>query len=130
MFRSSRRRGLGSIAASGLITDPKLRSAALDAAPPLARLGWRLGRRAAQRRAQERWERVVPALDGAATLLGTLLPQALQQAGLIEPPRRRRRRRVPGILAGAAVAGTAALLLEPSHGAERRARVLGLLRRF
>jgi hypothetical protein len=126
MFATRRRPGIASTAASGVLLDPKIRRTALEAAPPLVRLSWMIGRRVARRRARQRWEQVMPALERTATLLTTVAPQLLVELGLVEPPRRRR----PIILkaSAAALAGAAAFyLLEPTHGAEHRRQLQRLI---
>lgn len=126
MFGTSRRQGIASIAASGLLFDPKIRRSALEAAPPLAKLSWMIGRRAARRRARQRWEQVIPTIERTANLVTTLAPQVLVELGLIEPPRQRREL-IAKVSGGLLVGAAAFYLLEPTHGPEHRRHLQRLI---
>ena len=114
MLRRTKPR-LGPTAATGVLFDPEIRRAAAHAAPPVARLGFGVGRRLARRRAQRRWDQTAGAIQTLATVLTTFGPQLAQELGLIEPPRRRP---VAPVLAGGAVLGAGALYL--ADGKHRR----------
>jgi hypothetical protein len=117
-----KRRGVGMTAASGLVFDSEFRRAALKAAPPMARLGYTLGKRMASRQAHQQ---LTEASEGLAHLCGMLTsagPQLAEQLGLVDPPRRSRRW-LPAAGAVAVVAVAVVLATDPA----RRRRVQRLV---
>ena len=114
MFTSHRKPGIGGVAASGLLFDSDIRSAAAQAAPPLMRLGFSIGKRAARRKARYRFDEASQTIATIASVLSTLLPQLAEQLGLIEPPKKQRR--IGPALAGAAIVTVGAVYLsDPDH---------------
>lgn len=105
MFGSKKRRGLGRTAATGLVFDPELRRAAVQAAPPVARLGYTLGKRMASQQLEGAGE----AFGHLSALLTSAGPKLAEQIGLVAPPPPPRRRLLPAI-GGAAVVAVAALV--------------------
>jgi hypothetical protein len=113
---------IGATAATGLFTDPLIRRAALEAAPPMAKLGFGVGRRLARRRARRRIAQFSGTVNAIATVLAAYGPLVAQELGLVEPPRRSSR--VASKLAATAViAAGAVYLLDPERGPERRQQV-------
>lgn len=91
MFGSKKRRGLGRTAAAGLAFDPELRRAAMQAAPPVARLGYTLGKRMASQQLEE----AADTFSHLVSLLTSAGPQLAEQLGLTEPEPPRHRRLLP-----------------------------------
>jgi hypothetical protein len=100
MARGGKKPGIGAAAATGLLFDSEIRSAAARAALPVARLAFAIAKRAARQAARRRAE----------------------QLGLIELPGRGRRLASP-VLAGSALAAAAVYLSDP----ERRQKVQRLV---
>jgi hypothetical protein len=126
MFSIAKRQGFASIALSGVLFDPKIRRAALGAAPPVARLGWLLGRRAAERRTRQHLDQVIPAVEQLAALTASVVPHVLAELGLVEAPKPRRRL-APKATALAAVGAAAVYLLEPGRGQAHRRQLARLI---
>lgn len=133
MRRRNSRATIALDTAKAITHDPQLRSAAAQAAPPLARIGAGVGRRLARRRAQRRVRQLNDAITTARALIATYGPLAveqLQQIGVVEPPpkpRRTRRLLAPRFVAGALAGAGAMYLLEPSHGHEHRRQLQKLV---
>lgn len=133
MFGRKRKQSLGRTAASGVVFDPEIRRAALQAAPPVARLGYTVGKRAVAQQARQQLDEAGEAFshltDEAgqtfshlASLLSTTGPQLAEQLGLIEPPRRRRRL---GPVVGGAALALVAVVVATDPG--RRQRIQRLI---
>lgn len=121
MLGRRNKRSLGRTAATGLLVDPDIRRAAVAAAPPVARLGFTIGRRLARLEAQDRLGQAAETFDTLRALLSTAGPQLAEQLGLIEPPRRSR---VGPVLAVTTVVAVSAVVLSD---AERRQKVQRLI---
>lgn len=113
MLGRKRKPGIGGTAASGLLLDPEIRSAAAHAAQPVARLGVGVGKRFARRRARRRWEQTSETLAALGTLLTTFGPRLAQELGLIETPKRRPI--APVLVTGAALGAGALYLADGDH---------------
>ncbi len=112
-MRRKSKPSLGAEAAKGLIADPEIRAAAAEAAPPMARLSFSIGKRFARRRTRRQLEQLGETINTLASTLATYGPVLAQQIGVIEPPKRKRRRvLVPVAAAGALAAGGAAIALK------------------
>jgi hypothetical protein len=57
-MRTKTKAAIGAETAKGIFTDPEIRSAAAEAAPPVARLGLGIGRRVARRRTRKQLEQI------------------------------------------------------------------------
>lgn len=123
MFGSKKKRGLGMTAATGLVVDPELRRAALQAAPPVARLGYTLGKRVATQQARDQFEEASQAFSHLAALLTSAGPHLAEQLGLTEPEPPPRRRLLPAV-GGIAVA---ALVVVVATDPGRRRRLQRLV---
>jgi hypothetical protein len=97
---SKKRPGLGRTAVAGLAFDSEVRRAALKAAPPVARLGYTLGKRVAS----QQFDEAAHTFSHLAALLTSAGPQLAEQLGLTHPAPRRRRRLVPAASGIAVVA--------------------------
>ena len=106
-----RKTGLGVEAAKGLIADPAIRSAAAEAAPPVARLSLNVGKRFARRRTRRQLEQIGDTINTLATLLATYGPLLGQQLGAVEPPRQKRT--APRVASGVVIGATAMYVLRP-----------------
>lgn len=95
---------LGRTAATGILVDPDIRRAAAHAAPPVARLGFTIGRRMARQEARHQLEQAEEAFGTLRSLLSTAGPQLAEQLGLVEPPRRRRFLPATGLVAVVVIA--------------------------
>jgi hypothetical protein len=91
-------------AAKGLLTDPEIRQAAAEAAPPVAKLSFRIGKRFARRRTRKQLEQLGETINALAATLATYGPALAQQLGVIEPPKRKRRKLLIPIAAGGMLA--------------------------
>lgn len=91
MRSSHSKPSLSRTAATGILVDPDIRRAAAHAAPPVARLGFTIGRRMARQEARRQLEQAEETFSTLRSLLSTAGPQLAEQLGLLEPPRRRRR---------------------------------------
>ena len=111
MFGSKKRPGLGRTAATGIMFDPELRRAARQAAPPVARLGYTLGKRMASQQLDEAAE----AFSHLASLLTSAGPQVAEQLGLAQPAPPRRRRLLPAVGAVAVVAVGVVVATDPGR---------------
>jgi hypothetical protein len=114
VFGSKKRRGLGRTAAAGLVFDPELRRAAVQAAPPVARLGYTLGKRMASQQLDE----ATQAFGHLAALLTSAGPRLAEQLGLAEPEPPARRRLLPA--AGGIAALAVAVVVATDPGRRRR----------
>jgi hypothetical protein len=112
-------------AALGLVDDPKIRGAALDAASPVARLSFNVGKRMAQRRAHQRAEQVRHTVIAISTWIAAYGPQLAQEFGLVEQPKLKRT--APRVIAGAVIGAGAMYLLDPQHRHEHRRQLQRLL---
>lgn len=132
MFGRKRKQSLGRTAASGMVFDPEIRRAALQAAPPVARLGYTVGKRAVAQQARQQLDEAGEAFshltDEAgqtfshlASLLSTTGPLLAEQLGLIEPPRRRR---LAPLVGGAAVALVAVVVATDPGRRQRIQRLI------
>jgi hypothetical protein len=112
-MRRKSKPSLGAEAAKGLLTDPEIRQAAAEAAPPVAKLSFSIGKRFARRRTRRQLEQLGETINALASTLATFGPALAQQLGVIEPPKRKRRKLLVPILAGGAlVAGGAAVAVK------------------
>jgi hypothetical protein len=114
VFGSKKRRGLGRTAATGLVFDPELRRAAVQAAPPVARLGYTLGKRMASQQLEDAGE----AFSHLSALLSSAGPRLAEQIGLAAPAPPARRRLLPAVAGSALVA--VAVLVATDPGRRRR----------
>jgi hypothetical protein len=127
MMRAKKRKpGLASTAAFGLVGDPGIRSAALEAAPPMAKLGLNLGRRFARRRTQRRIEQINEVVNTIAVLATTYGPILAQQLGVVEEPPKAKRT-APLVVVGALAGAGAVYFLEPGAGAKHRRQIQKLV---
>lgn len=111
-MRRKSKPSLGAEAAKGLITDPEIRQAAVEAAPPVAKLSLSIGRRFARRRTRKQLEQLGDTINALASTLATYGPALAQQIGVMEPPKKKRRKvLVPVAAAGAIAAGGAAIAI-------------------
>jgi hypothetical protein len=108
---SKKRRGLGRTAAAGLAFDPELRRAALRATPPVARLGYTLGKRMASQQLDE----AADSFSHLVALLSSAGPQLAEQLGLTQPDPPRRRRLLPAAGAVAVVAVAVVVVTDPGR---------------
>lgn len=120
MFASNRRPGIGSTAASGLLFDSEIRHAAAQAAAPVARLGFSVGKRWARRRTRQQMQQATEAITTLATLVAAYGPMLAEQLGLVEPPKPASRRAAPVLIGGSVIAAGAYYLFDPRHGREHR----------
>lgn len=111
MFGSKKKRGLGRTAATGLVFDPELRRAAVQAAPPVARLGYTLGKRMASQQLEETGQ----AFSHLSDLLTSAGPQLAEQLGLAKPEPRPSRRLLPAIGGVALVAVAVVVATDPAR---------------
>lgn len=111
--------------ARGIVTDPKIRTAAAEVAPGVAKLGFKVGKRMAGRRTRKRLRHLEKQINSLVGLLGTYGPPIAQQLGVIERPRRKRL--APRITTGVAIGAGAMYLLEPGGGARHRQQVKQLV---
>jgi hypothetical protein len=116
---SKKRPGLGRTAAAGLAFDSEVRRAALKAAPPMARLGYTLGKRVASQQLDE----AADSFSHLAALLTSAGPQLAEQLGLTHPEPRRRCRLVPAAGGIAVVALAVVVATDP----DRRRRLQRLV---
>lgn len=112
-MRRKSKPSLGAEAAKGLITDPEIRQAAVEAAPPVAKLSFSIGKRFARRRTRKQLEQLGETINALASTLATYGPALAQQLGVIETPKRKRRKLlIPIVAGGALAAGGAAVALK------------------
>jgi hypothetical protein len=111
VFGSKKRRGLGRTAATGLVFDPELRRAAVQAAPPVARLGYTLGKRMAGQQLEEAGE----AFGHLAAMLTSAGPQLAELLGLTQPEPPLRRRLLPAVGGAAVVALVVVVAADPGR---------------
>lgn len=126
MLGKKRKPGLASTVAFGLVGDRAIRSAAAEAAPPLAKLGVSVGKRFARRRTQRRIERFNEAVNTIAALVTAYGPILARQIGIVEEPPKTKRTG-PLVAAGAVVGAGAVYFLEPGSGAQHRRRIQKLI---
>jgi hypothetical protein len=126
MFTRKRKPGLATTAALGLVDDPAIRHAALEATPPVAKLGLNVGKRFAQRRAQRRIEQLSDAINALGAVATAYGPIIARQLGLVEQPPKAKRT-APLVAAGAAVGASAVYFLEPGSGRQHRQRLQKLI---
>jgi hypothetical protein len=126
MFTRKRKPGLATTAALGLVDDPAIRHAALEATPPVAKLGLNVGRRFAQRRAQRRIEQLSDALNALGALAAAYGPIVARQLGLIEEPPKAKHT-APLVAGGALVGACAVYFLEPGSGRRHRQQIQALI---
>jgi hypothetical protein len=107
-MRRKSKPSLGAEAAKGLIADPEIRQAAAEAAPPVARLSFSIGKRLARRRTRRQLEQLGDTVNALAGTLATYGPALAQQIGVIEPPKKKRRKVLIPIAAGGALAAAGA----------------------
>ena len=119
--------------AKGLVKYPAARRVTVKAAPPTAKLAFKVGKPLVMRRARQGVERISEAAERfgeAATTLGAVLatygPDAARQLGLLEPPPKPKRT-APRVLIGIVIGAGAVYLLDPEHGQERRQQVVDLV---
>jgi hypothetical protein len=110
-MRKKTKAGLGVEAAKGIITDPDIRSAAAEAAPPVARLSLNVGKRLARRRTRKQLEQIGETINSLAGLLATYGPMVAQQLGAVEPPRQKRT--APRVATGVVIGATTMYVLKP-----------------
>jgi hypothetical protein len=125
MFARRSKPGLGSTAALGLVGDRAIRSAAVEAAPPLAKLGLNVGRRFAKRRAARRLDQISDTVSTVANLVAAYAPILIGQLGVVPEPKRRSA--TPLVATGALVGAGAVYFLEPGQGRARRAQLQRLI---
>jgi hypothetical protein len=113
---------IGVKATKGVAKNPKILQAGAKAAPPAAKLGWKVAKPRLSRGTRRRAERLGDVVGSALTVYG---PQAAEQLGLIEPPKPKRT--APRVIAGVVIGATAMYLLEPEHGREHREQLLQLV---
>jgi hypothetical protein len=128
MFTRKRKPGLATTAALGLVDDPAIRHAALEATPPVAKLGLNVGKRFAQRRAQRRIEQLSDAINALGAIVAAYGPIVARQLGLIEEPPKAKRTG-PLVAAGALAGASAVYFLEPGSGRAHRRQVQKLIAR-
>jgi hypothetical protein len=128
MFTKRRKPSLASTAAFGLVEDPSIRQAAVEAAPPVARLSLNVGKRFAKQRAQRRMEQVNDAVNALAALVTAYGPILARQLGIVEEPQPARRT-APLVAGGALVGAGAVYFLEPGAGRRHREQVQHLIAR-
>jgi hypothetical protein len=126
MFTRKRKPGLATTAALGLVDDPAIRHAALEATQPVAKLGLNVGKRFAQRRAQRRLEQLSDAFNALGALAAAYGPIVARQLGLIEEPPKAKRT-APLVAGGALVGASAVYFLEPGSGRRHRQQVQRLV---
>jgi hypothetical protein len=107
---------LGAEAAKGLIADPEIRHAAAQAAGPVARLSFSIGKRFVRRRTRRRLEQLGETINALATTLATYGPALAQQFGAIEPPKKKRRKLLVPLAAGGALAAAGAAVAVKQRG--------------
>lgn len=112
-MRRKAKPSLGAEAAKGIITDPEIRQAAAQAAPPVAKLSFSIGKRFARRRTRRQLEQLGETINTLASTLATYGPMLAQQIG-VEPPKKKKRRKalVPMAAVGALAAGGAAIAIK------------------
>jgi hypothetical protein len=125
MFGTTNKPGLASTAALGLVDDPAIRNAALEAAPPVAKLGLNVGRRFAKRRAMRRVDQISEAITTVTSLIAAYAPILIGQLGIVEQPKPRRT--APLMAGGALVGAGVVYFLEPNQGHRHRRRVQRLI---
>jgi hypothetical protein len=111
---AKKKRGLGRTAATGLVFDSELRRAAVQAAPPVARLGYTLGKRMASQQLEEAGE----AFGHLASMLTSAGPQLAEQLGLTRQGPPPRCRLLPVV--GGAAAMAVAVIVATDPGRRRR----------
>ncbi len=116
---------VGLEAVRAMITDPQIRRAAIDAAKPLATLGFRVGGRVGRRKARQRARQMDEAIRTIWALVTTYSPQLVEQLGLVEQPKPPRT--APKVIFGAALGAGAVYLLEPGSGREHRQQLARLV---
>lgn len=126
MFSKKRKPGLATTAALGLVDDPAIRSAAVHAAPPMAKLSLNVGKRFAQRRAQRRIEQFSDAVNAIGAVVAAYGPILARQLGIIEEPKPAKRTG-PLVAAGAVAGASAVYFFEPGSGRAHRQQVQRLI---
>jgi len=111
--------------AKGVAKNPAILRAGAKAAPPTAKLAFRVGKPVAKRRARRRAQRVGESARTVATTLAVHGPQAAQELGLMPAPKRKRT--LPRILVGMLLGAGLVYFLDPQHGSERRQRLSGAM---
>ncbi|HWD84217.1 MAG TPA: hypothetical protein VG321_00595 [Solirubrobacteraceae bacterium] len=111
VFGSKKKHGLGRTAATGLVFDSELRRAAVQAAPPVARLGYTVGKRMASQQLDDAGQ----AFSHLARLLSSGGPQLAQQLGLAQPEPPPRRRLLVAVGGIALVAVTVVVATDPAR---------------
>jgi hypothetical protein len=115
--------GLAAETARGVVTDRKVRSAALETTRSMGKLSFAVGRRFARRRTRTQTQRLEDQIESLAALIGTYRV-TLAQLGAIE--RQKPKRTGPRIATGVVIGAGMMYLLEPGSGAVHR-RQLGRL---
>lgn len=124
-FKRKSKASTGISTAKVIIEDPQIRRAAVEAAPPVARLGVTVGKRVARRQAREQIKQISDAVNTLSMLVSTYGPQLVKQLGLIEEPKRKRT--APRFVAGALIGAGTMYLLEPQTGSEHRQQLQRLM---
>ena len=125
MFSKKTKASVGVETARGLIEDPEIREAAMQAAAGTSRLGFGISKRVARRRTRRRLKRYRDVAQAVGPVLATYGPQAAQSLGLTEPPKQPKAggRTRPALAAGVLIGASTVYFLEPGAGRERRAQV-------
>jgi hypothetical protein len=128
----------GLTTARAIIDDPAIRSAAANAAQPVARLSFGITKRVARRRARRRLDRLdavvhhlaetVSATTDLVQTYGPSVVESLGSLGLVEVRQpRQRRASTPKVVGGVLLGAGAMFLLEPVHGREHRRQLQRLV---
>jgi hypothetical protein len=112
---------VGAKAAKGIIQEPLLRNAVSEIAPPVAKLGVKVGKKRMSRKTRKQLEQIGETVGTVASIAQEYGPRAAevaQQLGLVEAPKRKST--TPRVVAGVVIGAALMYLLEPGVGGQHR----------
>jgi hypothetical protein len=126
---SKRKGGLGFEAARGIVMDSAVRTAAMDAVQPMAKLSFSLGKRRARRRTRKQLQQLEERISSVASLMAAYGPLIAEQLATIQRPRHEEKKKatVPALATGVVLGAGVMYLVEPGAGAGHRRQVQRLV---